>query len=293
MVLKNDLDSGLGRGEGAGEPVLGNKVTNPETREWHGHSLFILFSFCIELWYLTWSYEKERIWLSWSAELAGVAVADSGNHEVRKSLEGRLPRVWRSEFHPEPWVEPSALVDGSCSLLLEGRRSSGQQSRDHASGKNSPSEPRSLLWMPRKRKGIYRDRKRGSPSPWELCGMFAPDTLHWVEHQWAAVSETEGSRDNWAINLWWGGVELIKTRLPSIVEERGCRKPCEGVWGSDSSERTSGLARQMEIKSKWVWEVGAAEGSPGWFSHPGTDDCAPRPASPRAPEVTRSCSSPW
>ena len=49
MVLKNDLDSGLGRGEGAGEPVLGNKVTNPETREWHGHSLFILFSFCIEL----------------------------------------------------------------------------------------------------------------------------------------------------------------------------------------------------------------------------------------------------
>ena len=47
--LKKDLDSGLGRGEGAGDPVLGNKLTNPETREWHGHSLFILFSFCIEL----------------------------------------------------------------------------------------------------------------------------------------------------------------------------------------------------------------------------------------------------
>ena len=39
--LKKDLDSGLWRVEGAGDPVLGNKVTNTETREWHGHSLFI------------------------------------------------------------------------------------------------------------------------------------------------------------------------------------------------------------------------------------------------------------
>lgn len=89
----------------------------------------------------------------------------SDNREVWKSLESRLQRVWRSECAtPKPWVEPSARVDGGCSLLLEGRKSSGQQSRDHASGKNSPSEPRSLIWMPGKRKGIYRDRKRGSPS---------------------------------------------------------------------------------------------------------------------------------
>ena len=29
--LKNDLDFGVGRGEGEGVPVLGNKVISPET----------------------------------------------------------------------------------------------------------------------------------------------------------------------------------------------------------------------------------------------------------------------
>ena len=79
-----------------------------------------------------------------------------------------------------PRAKPSAKVAWGCSLLLEGWRSSGQHSRDPASGKNSPSEPRPLVWMPGKRteKGIYRDRERGSPSPQELWGMFAPNTLH-------------------------------------------------------------------------------------------------------------------
>ena len=173
--LKNDLDFGLERGEGEGVPVLGNKVTSPETWKWHGHSLFILFSFCIELWYLTWSYEKARIWLSWSVELAGV---DWGQWQRwgLKVFGGQ-----RSECATaNPRAKPSAKVAWGCSLLLEGWRSSGQHSKDPTSGKNSPSEPRLLVWMPGKRteKGIYRDRERSSPSPQELWGMFAPNTLH-------------------------------------------------------------------------------------------------------------------
>lgn len=178
--------------------IMGNKIVNLETWEWHGHSVVLQFH-CTSS-HNIWYDDMRRKRLCFLGECF-LGSAKGGNPGIWQTLG---PKEGACIANSGQKAELSARGNWGCSLIPKGERDSEEQSRNFILGQSLRKEKpfwtqRDHLHTRKESRQTLAEEGREMPLPLGTLGEFPLSTLQWAlrwvehsEHQqlWAEGAET-------------------------------------------------------------------------------------------------------